>query len=266
MLKPGILGHLPPAERRRGVGQVAEQSPWTWTSRSVPRKPVGDQRADERVAGQAVGAGDDHRRQLGTLARAVEHPLGLAGVHRHPGLGQDVLAGVERRQGDRAVQVGPGADDDGVDLVVVDQVLPARRRSWGCRTRGRPGPTTRGAGCRRRRSGRPAWPGSPGGAAPGRSARRRRSRSATPAGPSSPNPKESTARTKSRRSGSRRGARIVALGATRRPTSGRATPLPVSRRTSEFLRARGQSPSVRGQSPCRVLAPSRNYTRHIRPD
>ena len=40
-------------------------------------------------------------------------------------LGQDVLAGLQRGQRDRAVQIRPGADDDGVDVRVGDEVFPA---------------------------------------------------------------------------------------------------------------------------------------------
>ncbi len=65
---------------------------------------------------------------------------GLGGIHGQPGLGEDMLAGLERGQGNGAMQVRPGADDDGVDLVVGDQVLPlgecagnAKLAGHGCR-------------------------------------------------------------------------------------------------------------------------------------
>ena len=115
---------LPPAQGRPRVGEVAREAVDVQLA-ELAEVAVGDQRADEGVADQAVGAGDDHRGEVGPLARLVEHPLGLAGVHRHPRLRQHMLARAQRRQRRGAVQVGPGADDDGVDRLVVDQLLPA---------------------------------------------------------------------------------------------------------------------------------------------
>lgn len=42
----------------------------------------------------------------------------------HTGFAQDVLAGSEGFLGKRRVHVGPGADDDGIDLRVIDDRPP----------------------------------------------------------------------------------------------------------------------------------------------
>ena len=71
------------------------------------------------------------------LARRGEHPMGFGRGHRHPRFREDVLAGFECGQRDRAVQVGPGADDDGVDPRVGDQVFPAVERARDAELAGR---------------------------------------------------------------------------------------------------------------------------------
>ena len=90
----------------------------------IAQKAAVDQRTHVGVAGQAVGTGDDHGRQTRRFERPVEHALGFAGVQGHAGLGQHVLARVEGRQRDRAMQVGPGPDHDRVDFGIGDQVFP----------------------------------------------------------------------------------------------------------------------------------------------
>ena len=50
--------------------------------------------------------------------------MGLGRGQAQPRLGQDVLAGLQGRGRDGAVQIGPGADDDGVDVAVGNQFLP----------------------------------------------------------------------------------------------------------------------------------------------
>ena len=48
----------------------------------------------------------------------------LGRVHAEPGFGQHMLAGLQGRERDRAVQVGPGADDDRVDGGIGDELFP----------------------------------------------------------------------------------------------------------------------------------------------
>ena len=57
-------------------------------------------------------------------AAGVQHLVGLVGVHGHSRLGEHVLAGGQGCQYQVAVHVGPGADADGIDAVVVEQVGP----------------------------------------------------------------------------------------------------------------------------------------------
>ena len=52
------------------------------------------------------------------------HLTGLGRVHGHAGFGHDVFACGECRQCDRAMQIGPSTDHDGVDLSVGDQLFP----------------------------------------------------------------------------------------------------------------------------------------------
>ena len=50
--------------------------------------------------------------------------MGLGGVETEPGFGEHMLAGLQGGQRDRAVQIRPGADDDGVNVAAIDQFLP----------------------------------------------------------------------------------------------------------------------------------------------
>ena len=50
--------------------------------------------------------------------------MGFAGVHRHSRLAQHVLARSEGCHGQRAVHVGPGADANGVQAFVLQQLFP----------------------------------------------------------------------------------------------------------------------------------------------
>ena len=56
---------------------------------------------------------------------SCQHVPGLLGGVGHTGLGQYMLALIQRGQGQRAVHVGPGPDADGVDAFVFQQFLPA---------------------------------------------------------------------------------------------------------------------------------------------
>ena len=56
-----------------------------------------------------------------------QHLFGLRGVVRHPRLAEHVLARRERGRGELEMAVGPGADADGVDGGVVEQLLDALR-------------------------------------------------------------------------------------------------------------------------------------------
>src|SRR5262249_52866436 len=84
-----------------------------------------DQLLNDVVALEAERAGDDLGDEAGRPAGGGEHAVRLAGVHAHACLGQDVLAHLQGGEGDGAVQVRPGAGDDGVDVGVLDEVLPA---------------------------------------------------------------------------------------------------------------------------------------------
>ena len=90
----------------------------------VSQVPVRDQLTDRPVDPERHGSGHDLGHQVRPLPRCVQHLVGLGGVHRHPGLGQDVLAGVERGEHHRPVHVRPCPDAYGVGVVGVYQILP----------------------------------------------------------------------------------------------------------------------------------------------
>ena len=56
--------------------------------------------------------------------------MGFGGVHRHARFAHDMFAGGERGQGDRGVEIGPGADDDGVGVTGVDEFRPGGIDGW----------------------------------------------------------------------------------------------------------------------------------------
>ncbi len=110
-----VTSRLPPAHGRFRVGElIVERMDVDFTK--IAQKTRVDQRTHISVAGQAVGAGHDHRGQARRFEGAVVHALGFAGVQGHSGLGQDVLARVKSRQRDRAMQVGPGPNHHRVDF------------------------------------------------------------------------------------------------------------------------------------------------------
>ncbi len=51
--------------------------------------------------------------------------MGFGRIEAHARLAQDMFTALEGRQGNRTVQVGPGAHDHGVDIGIGHQVLPA---------------------------------------------------------------------------------------------------------------------------------------------
>lgn len=75
-----------------------------------------DEVAHHLVTFEAVGAGDDLGHELGSLLCSSQHAMGLGGIHAHPGFGEHVLTGIEGAQRDGAMQVRPGADDNGIDV------------------------------------------------------------------------------------------------------------------------------------------------------
>jgi len=85
-----------------------------------------DQLAHHLVPLEAKWAGDNLRHQLRVTLGRLVHAMRLGGVHAHARLGEHMLAGLERSQGDRAVQVGPGADDHCVDIRQGHNCLPVR--------------------------------------------------------------------------------------------------------------------------------------------
>ncbi len=88
------------------------------------QEPAGDAFTHHRVALEPEWTGHDLAHELRMLSRRGEHLVGLRRVQAHACLGEDVLAGSQCRQRDRRMQIGPGADDDGVDVRVVDEIFP----------------------------------------------------------------------------------------------------------------------------------------------
>ena len=85
---------------------------------------LGDEPLQRRVDLERVRRRHELRDEVRRPARAVQHASRLGGVHGHARLAQDVLAGVERRQRDRAVHVRPGADADRVDVRRPHEIAP----------------------------------------------------------------------------------------------------------------------------------------------
>src|SRR5262245_19790752 len=56
--------------------------------------------------------------------RRRQHIASLLGCGSHASLRQHVFALLQRRQGKRAVHIGPGPDADGVDRIIFQQFLP----------------------------------------------------------------------------------------------------------------------------------------------
>ena len=56
----------------------------------------------------------------------LEHLPGLSAGVRHPALAEHVLAALERRERERAVHVGPGPDQDRLDIIVLEELPPVR--------------------------------------------------------------------------------------------------------------------------------------------
>ncbi len=114
---------LPPRQRRGRIGEGSAEAPDVCLAQFAQEARL-DQLDHDPVPLEAEGAGHDLSDKVGVLAGGGEHAVGLGGVHAQPCLGQDVLALGQRCECDRAVQVGPGADDDGINLGVGDQLLP----------------------------------------------------------------------------------------------------------------------------------------------
>ena len=99
----------------------------------VPAHPNRLQPADRAVAqhsnDRAVGPErerrrHDHRHLARVRQRRLEHLARRSGVGRHPCFRQDVLAGLERRDRDRGVEVRPGADEDRIEVRVLHERTP----------------------------------------------------------------------------------------------------------------------------------------------
>ena len=65
------------------------------------------------------------RDQMRLGLRRIAHEMGFGGVHRHACFTHDVLAGSQGSHRQAAVHVGPGADDNGIDVRRIDQIRPA---------------------------------------------------------------------------------------------------------------------------------------------
>ena len=100
-------------------------------------RPLPDQPRERSIRPQGEGRRHDHRDVIGMRRRGCGHRLCVLECRRHPRLGQDVLAGLECRDGHRGVHIGPGRDEHGIDPVVGDQVLPAVERARDPFLRGR---------------------------------------------------------------------------------------------------------------------------------
>ena len=72
----------------------------------------------------------EHVDQVGILPGYGQHLFGLVQVHGHAGLAEAVFAGPQGGDGVFPVPVGPGADEDGIDVVASQQGLPGLLDVW----------------------------------------------------------------------------------------------------------------------------------------
>ena len=115
---------LTPGQRRRRVSECGIVGVNTHLAQ-VAQEPAPDQFKDDFMRFKAVGTGHNLCDQIRESPRRPQHAVGFGGVHAHARLGQHVLARFQRREGNRTVQIGPGADNHGVNVGVGSQVLPA---------------------------------------------------------------------------------------------------------------------------------------------
>ena len=78
------------------------------------------------VEGQRERGRDDLRDQIGTHSGGFEHGASFLRVESHAGFGQHMFTLRESGEGNRGVKIRPGADDNGIDLGVLDGFLPMR--------------------------------------------------------------------------------------------------------------------------------------------
>ena len=90
----------------------------------LPEKAVVDHASDGSHAAESHRAGDNLRNKIRSLLARGEHPPSFVCIARHASFRQYMLAGFQGGQCDGAVQIGPRADDYGVDIGIADQLFP----------------------------------------------------------------------------------------------------------------------------------------------
>ncbi len=85
---------------------------------------------DGGVDAQRVGGGNNLRNLARIGLRCVQHGMSLKRVHGHARLAENMLAGVQCGDSHRCVHIRPGANADGVYLIVVDHFLPIGSSVW----------------------------------------------------------------------------------------------------------------------------------------
>ena len=121
-VEPAQLALVTPVQRPLGAERAAVDQ---LHGQQVAEAPLGQVAANGAVLAEGVWGGHDLGHQLGPAPARGQHGARLAGVHRHARLAQHVLARRQRRQRDGAVQIGPGANHDGVAVVGRHQLRPA---------------------------------------------------------------------------------------------------------------------------------------------
>ena len=123
----GVITALAPVQLRVPVREVAGADPGV-DADQIPQVAIGDHVDNLLVERQGVRRRYDLRHQVRALLGGVEHGVRFRGVRGHAGLDKDVLVRLKRRDREDGVHVGPGADADGVDVFVVDDVDPVLDR------------------------------------------------------------------------------------------------------------------------------------------
>ena len=118
---------LPAPDVTRSPGPLESHA--TRTCRTRPIAPSASSRRIVASAHNENDAGTTIATRSGWAREAAQHRPGLVGGRGHPRLGQDVLAGLERGDRDRRVEVGPRPDEHGIDPRVGDEGLPVVDRA-----------------------------------------------------------------------------------------------------------------------------------------
>ena len=114
---------LPPVQRGAGIHETGGQH-LSFHRQQVAQIAVGHQLLYQIIHPKGGRPRHNLGHQVGPVQRGVEHRFGFIGIRGHPGLAKDVFALFQSGHGEVGMHIGPGADADGVDGWVVQQIPP----------------------------------------------------------------------------------------------------------------------------------------------